>query len=157
VYNILFWVNSRYFIGIYSKSPLILAFKTERMKKKIFPLLIFLSIIQSINAQDIPSKPNYDELSKLEGMEYSGGITFYIEKKEENLVAIQNGIIKWNTNVFKNCSKRKTKINSVYIKSGNLKVSFGKNNIAIVNIQNGTVECLLENKSKKITKEKLSL
>jgi hypothetical protein len=130
--------------------------KTEKMKKALFTLLIFLFIIQNVKAQDVNSNPNFEELSKLEGLEYSGGITFYIEKKNENLVAIQNGIIKWKADVFKNCNKRKTKINSIFIKSGNLKVLFGKRNFALINIQNGSIECLVESKRKKIKKEKIN-
>lgn len=114
------------------------------MKKHYFFYLFLLLATQIMNAQDYSSKPVYNELIKLEGIEYSNGITFYIEKRTENLVAVQNEIIKWKVDVIKKCKKRKAKINSITIKSKNVKVSFGKNNAALVNIENGEIECLLE-------------
>jgi hypothetical protein len=37
-----------------------------------------------------------------------------------------------------------------------LKVLFGKRNFALINIQNGSIECLVESKRKKIKKEKIN-
>ncbi|WP_140511787.1 hypothetical protein [Flavobacterium pectinovorum] len=87
-------------------------------------------------------------------MEYSGGITFYIEKKSEILIAIQNETIKWKADVVKKCGKSKVEINSIFIRSGTLKVSFGKNSIAFVNIENGEIECLTVDKQKRKDQEK---
>lgn len=116
--------------------------------KIIISFLIISSLgFQAINAQAI-QKNKYDGLQKLEGMEYSGGITFYIEKKSQKLIAFQNDTIKWEADAVKNCGKRKAKINSVFTTSGNLKVSFGKNKTALINIQNGQVECLAEENKK---------
>lgn len=106
-----------------------------------------------MNAQKI-SKIDYDKLTKLEGIEYSGGITFYIEKKNEILIAVQNETIKWKADVVKNCGKRKVEIDSVFIRSGKLKVSFGKNRIAFVNIENGEIECLTAETQKRKDQEK---
>lgn len=114
--------------------------------KKAFLLLIFFALgFQNIEAQEI-SKIDYNKLLKLEGMEYLGGITFYIEKKDKILIAVQNETIKWKADVIKNCGKRKAEINSVFIGSGKLKVSFGKNCTAFVNIENGEIECLTKKK-----------
>jgi len=115
------------------------------MKKAILLLVFLLFGLQNIKAQK-NSKIDYDKLSKLEGMEYVGGITFYIEKKSEILIAVQNDSVKWKADVVKKCGKRKVDINSVFIRSGKLKVSFGKNSIAFVTIENGEIECLAEDK-----------
>ncbi|WP_155078581.1 hypothetical protein [Flavobacterium sp. MC2016-06] len=93
---------------------------------------------------------------KLEGIEYVGGITFCIEKKNQNLIAIQNGIIKWKAEVVTKCSKRKTKIKFISVRSGKLKVTFGKENVALVNIENGEIECLINKKEVKIKKEMIT-
>lgn len=117
------------------------------MKKAILLLVFLLVGFQNIKAQKI-SKIDYDKLSKLEGMEYVGGITFYIEKEDKILIAVQNETIKWKADIFKKCGKRKAEINSVFTRSGKLKVSFGKNSTALVNIENGEIECLPEEKNK---------
>ncbi|KRB54885.1 hypothetical protein [Flavobacterium sp. Root186] len=117
------------------------------MKKAILLLFFLLLGFQNIKAQKI-SKMDYDKLSKLEGIEYLGGITFYIEKKSEILIAVQNDSIKWKADIVKNCGKRKVDINSVFIRNGKLKVSFGKNSIAFVDIENGEIECLTEETQK---------
>jgi hypothetical protein len=118
------------------------------MKKGILIALIAFWGFQNMNAQKT-SKIDCNQLVKLEGMEYSGGITFYIEKKSENLIAIQNDSIKWKADVIKNCGKRKAKITSVFIRSGKLKVLFGKNKTAFVAIENGDIECVAEEKSER--------
>ncbi|KQW96177.1 hypothetical protein [Flavobacterium sp. Root420] len=123
------------------------------MKKAFLLLMFFVLGFQNIKAQEI-SKIDYNKLSKLEGMECLGGITFYIEKKDKILIAVQNDTIKWKADVIKNCGKRKVEINSVFIGSGKLKVSFGKNRIAFVNIKNGEIECLAEKKNKRKDQDK---
>lgn len=123
------------------------------MKKAILLLVFLLLGFQNIKAQKI-SKIDYNKLSKLEEMEYVGGITFYIEKKSEILIAIQNDTIKWKADVVKKCGKRKVEINSVFTRSGQLKVSFGKNSIAYINIENGEIECLTEEKNKRNDQQK---
>ena len=121
------------------------------MKKLVFFLVLFSSILK-LTAQS-NSKINYDGLLKLEGMEYVGGITFYIEKKDQILIAIQNDTIKWKADVIKTCGKRKDEINSVFTRSGKLKVSFVKNSNAYVNVENGEIECLKEEKKKSKDKQ----
>ncbi|WP_289663873.1 hypothetical protein [Flavobacterium panacagri] len=116
------------------------------MQKLVF-FLILISFVFKATAQH-NSKINYDGLLKLEGIEYVGGITFYIEKKSQILMAVQNHIIKWKADVVKECGKRKTKINSVSVRSEKLKVSFGKNKNALVDIINGKIECLAEESKK---------
>ncbi|MEN2402631.1 hypothetical protein GKZ90_0022775 [Flavobacterium sp. MC2016-06] len=126
------------------------------MKKKFFFLLVFFCMFKSFAQDNSQDKPNYDELLKLEGIEYVGGITFCIEKKNQNLIAIQNGIIKWKAEVVTKCSKRKTKIKFISVRSGKLKVTFGKENVALVNIENGEIECLINKKEVKIKKEMIT-
>lgn len=115
------------------------------MKKVTFLILIALLGFQDMNAQKT-SKADYSQMVKLEGMEYSGGITFYIEKNSEILIAVQNDSIKWKADVIKNCRKRKAKITSVSIISERLKVLVGKNKIAFVTIENGETECVTDEK-----------
>ncbi|CAD0001846.1 hypothetical protein [Flavobacterium chungangense] len=112
------------------------------MKKVILLLVFLLLVFQNIEAQKV-SKIDYGKLSKLEGMEYVGGITFYIDRKSEILIAIQNDTIKWEADVIKKCGKRKAAINSVFTTSGKLKVSFGKST-ALVDIENGEIKCSVE-------------
>ncbi|WP_337967860.1 hypothetical protein [uncultured Flavobacterium sp.] len=118
------------------------------MKKGILIAFIAFWGFQNMNAQKT-SKIDYSQLVKLEGMEHSGGITFYIEKKSENLIAIQNDNVKWKADVIKNCGKRQAKITSVFIRSEKLKVLFGKNKTAFVAIENGEIECVTEEKSER--------
>ncbi|CAA9194518.1 hypothetical protein FLA105534_00186 [Flavobacterium bizetiae] len=118
---------------------------SKLMKKVTFLILIALLGFQDMNVQKT-SKADYSQMIKLEGMEYSGGITFYIEKNSEILIAVQNDSIKWKADVIKNCRKRKAKITSVSIRSERLKVLFGKNKIAFVTIENGETECVTDEK-----------
>jgi hypothetical protein len=117
------------------------------MKKHLIFYIFLLLQFLSINAQEISLIPNYDELSKMEEMEYSGGITFYIEKKSENIIAVQNGYIKWKADLKKKCGYRnkRVKVTSVFTQSKKLKVTFSKNKVALINIENGEIECLPEN------------
>ncbi|MBZ4035701.1 hypothetical protein K6T82_13055 [Flavobacterium sp. 17A] len=125
------------------------------MKKLVFFLILFSSILKLAAQSD--SKINYDGLWKLEGMEYVGGITFCIEEKNQILIAIQNDTIKWKADVIKTCGKRKDEINSVFIRSGKLKISFGKKSTAYVNVENGEIECLKEEKMKSKDQRKSSI
>lgn len=117
--------------------------------------MVLFSFVFKGNAQD-NSKINYNGLLKLEGIEYVGGITFCIETKNQVLIAVQNDSIKWKADVVKKCGKRKANINSIFVRSGKLKISFGKNKIALVDIMSGEIECLAQ-ENKKIEKTNTSV
>lgn len=121
------------------------------MEKLVFFLVLFSFVFKG-NAQN-NSKINYEGLLKLEGIEYVGGITFCIEEKSQVLMAVQNDSIKWKADVIKECGKRKAKINSVSVRSGKLKISFGKDRSALVDIMSGEIECLAKENKKDEEKE----
>lgn len=116
------------------------------MKKCVFFLVLFSLVFKGIAQNN--SKIDYTDLLKLDGIEYVGGITFYIEKKNQTLIAIQNNSIKWKAYVVKECGKRKDKISSVFVRSGKLKISFAKDKTALVDIMNGEIECLTKESKK---------
>jgi hypothetical protein len=128
------------------------------IRQHIFFIFILLQF-QSIIAQDHSVLPNYDELIKLGDMEYVGGITFFKEKKSENIIAVQNGYVKWSADVIIKCGyrKKRAKIISVFTQSGKLKVKFNNNKVALISIENGEIECITEKKKTKIVKNEIEV
>ncbi|AXP82734.1 hypothetical protein CJ739_3673 [Mariniflexile rhizosphaerae] len=82
--------------------------------------------------------------TKVEGLEYSGHITFYFEKKTQTILAFQNKKAKWNATVMKTCGKPsvgKSEIREIRIEKEHLKIVYGKHSFAKILIETGKIIC----------------
>jgi hypothetical protein len=81
---------------------------------------------------------------KLEGIEYAGKITFYLEKKTQTKLAYQNGKVKWKKEVTKVCGQPivgKSEIREIRIQKNYLKIVYRKHSFAEIEVQTGKVIC----------------
>ncbi|WP_396143895.1 hypothetical protein [Flavobacterium sp.] len=82
--------------------------------------------------------------TKIEGLEYVGKITFYLEKKTQTILAYQNGKVKWKAAVMKVCGKPsvgKSEIREIRIENKGLKIVYGKHSFANIEAETGKVIC----------------
>lgn len=82
--------------------------------------------------------------TKIEGLEYVGKITFYLEKKTQTILAYQNGKVKWKATIMKVCGKPsvgKSEIREIRIENKGLKIVYGKHSFANIEAETGKVIC----------------
>lgn len=114
------------------------------MKIKIILLTfcLFLTTEQVAFGQTNKNIPKGFE--KLEGLEYTGNITFYFEKKTQTILAYQDGKVKWKEKVIEVCGKPsvgKSEIRKIQITSKGLKIIYGKHSFARIEVETGKVIC----------------
>ncbi|HLP63145.1 hypothetical protein [Flavobacterium sp.] len=117
--------------------------------KYTFTIIILFFFFQKTYCQnnDHNSNLKIEDLTKLEGLEYVGQITFYLDKIENIVVAVQNGKIKWNVDLAKLCGKKKrNKIYGIgfFGKEKKLSVYYRKNKVCEIDIETGEASCRKE-------------
>lgn len=81
--------------------------------------------------------------TKIEGLEYVGKITFYLEKKTQTILAYQNGKVKWKVNAKDVCGKRyakKSKMKYIGIRGKYLEVVY-KHRRVNIEVETGKATC----------------
>ena len=84
------------------------------------------------------------DFEKIEGLEYTGEITFYLQKKTQTILAYQSGKVKWKEAVVKICGKPsvgKSEIRKIQIEDKHLKIVYGKHSFARIEMETGKVVC----------------
>jgi hypothetical protein len=117
--------------------------------KYTFTIIILFFLVQKNYCQinDADSEIKIEDLNKLEGLEYVGQITFYLDKTENIVVAVQNGKIKWSCDMAKLCGKKKkNKICGIgfFGQKGKFSVYYRKNKVCIIDIETGETSCKKE-------------
>lgn len=110
---------------------------------KIIKFIFFLLLIFQTSFSQT-NETISEGFTKLEGLEYTGNITFYLEKETQTILAYQRRKIKWEKSIMKVCEKPsvgKTKIREVRIENKYLKIVYGKHSFVRIEIETGKVIC----------------
>lgn len=80
---------------------------------------------------------------KLEGIEYTGKTTFYIEEKTQTILALKNNKVDWKVDAKYVCGKRyvaKSKMKYIGIRGKHLEIVYKERTVIII-IETGQTEC----------------
>lgn len=113
---------------------------------KIFILVLFFSNLSFGQESNVPKG-----FTKVKGLEYTGKITFYHNKKTNSILALQNKKVKWQYDIISFCGKPtlgKSEIREIgfgYKNNGQkLRVVYGQYSFADIEVETGKIYCSVD-------------